>query len=153
MFAADGRTPLGVATNSGADLTEFFPMVKPMPKNKAHKITSPKNSMSILPVPNVISVSVSGSTSVALAGLIGSMFLSETSRPSWFNSNHECTKDTRDCKLYFAAEGSPFASNFWSPEKKSTGTGKTTVVFFSTPISVKVCRYRNCTLTGSVARR
>ena len=70
LFAADGRTPLGVATNSGADLTEFFPMVKPMPKNKAHKITSPKNSMSILPVPNVISVSVSGSNCATLAGLI-----------------------------------------------------------------------------------
>jgi hypothetical protein len=70
LFAADGRTPLGVATNSGADLTEFFPMVKPMPKNKAHRITSPKNRMSIFPVPKVISVSVSGSTSGALAGVM-----------------------------------------------------------------------------------
>jgi hypothetical protein len=32
----------------------------------------------------------------------------------------------------------------------SIGTGKTTVVFFSTPISVKVCRYRNGRATGSL---
>src|SRR5579871_202100 len=44
-------------------------------------------------------------------------------------------------------------SSFWMPEKKSTGTGNTTVVFFSTPISVRVCRYRNCTLTGSPESR
>jgi hypothetical protein len=43
---------------------------------------------------------------------------------------------------FAAAGGSPscLANNFGILEKKSTGTGKTTVVFFSTPISVKVCR-------------
>src|ERR1019366_2696723 len=44
--------------------------------------------------------------------------------------------------------GTP-ASNFCKPEKKSIGTGNTTVVFFSTPISVSVCRYRNWMLAGS----
>ena len=71
------------------------------------------------------------------------------------------TKDTNDPRFpshpYAVFTGaacpSPPPNNFWRPEKKSTGTGKITVVFFSTPISVRVCKYRNCTLTGSVASR
>src|SRR6185312_12807116 len=42
-------------------------------------------------------------------------------------------------RIYFGGAVS-FPSNFCIPEKKSTGTGKTTVVFFSTPISVSVCK-------------
>jgi len=38
-------------------------------------------------------------------------------------------------------------------EKMSTGTGKATVVFFSTPISGSVCRYRSGTLTGCSASK
>jgi hypothetical protein len=39
-----------------------------------------------------------------------------------------------------AASSPPLPNIFCNPEKKSTGTGKITVVFFSTPISVKVCK-------------
>jgi hypothetical protein len=46
---------------------------------------------------------------------------------------------------YFCLEGagalaSDFSKDLVMREKMSTGTGKTTVVFFSTPISVNVCR-------------
>ena len=42
--------------------------------------------------------------------------------------------------LSFAASS---FTRFCSPASRSTGTGKMMVVFFSTPISVKVCKYRN----------
>jgi hypothetical protein len=61
---------LGDGRSSGADLTEFLPMVNPMPKKIAHRITSPKNSASILPVPSVISVSVASSAGNVPKGLI-----------------------------------------------------------------------------------
>jgi hypothetical protein len=38
------------------------------------------------------------------------------------------------------ALASDFSRSLVMREKMSTGTGKTTVVFFSTPISVRVCR-------------
>lgn len=53
-------------------------------------------------------------------------------------------KDTASYAVFAGAAGAELAlgaaNNFWIPEKKSTGTGNTTVVFFSTPISVKVCK-------------
>jgi hypothetical protein len=75
---ADERVPVGAlgdGSNSTGDLTEFLPMENPMPKKIAHRITSPKNNASILPVPSVISVSVVLSTllgliRVALTGVI-----------------------------------------------------------------------------------
>jgi hypothetical protein len=71
LFGAEVRADvLGEGSNSGADLTEFLPMVKPMPKNIAHRITSPKKSASILPVPRVISVSTSSSAGNVPKGLI-----------------------------------------------------------------------------------
>src|SRR5205807_1779797 len=36
------------------------------------------------------------------------------------------------------------------PAMMSMGSGKTMVVFFSTPISVSVCRWRSCSVAGSV---
>ena len=70
---AEGRFPLDVlgdGSNSGADLTEFLPMEKPMPKNTAQRITRPKKMPSILPVPSVISVSLASSTRDELMGVI-----------------------------------------------------------------------------------
>ena len=65
-----GDDVLGEGSSSGADRTELLPMVKPMPKKMAHRITSPKNSASILPVPRVISVSVASSRGTVVTGLI-----------------------------------------------------------------------------------
>jgi hypothetical protein len=48
---------LGEGNNSAVDLPELWPIEYPIPKNVAHKITSPKNKANILPVPSVISVS------------------------------------------------------------------------------------------------
>ncbi len=73
---AEGRVPLeelGEGSSSGADLTEFLPIEKPIPKNTAHKITNPKNSASIFPVPRVISVSSFVLIVGALAGVIESL--------------------------------------------------------------------------------
>src|SRR5947207_8004383 len=118
------REVLGDGSSSALDFDELRPMEYPMPKKVAHKTTSAKNRASILPVPRVISVSseysVRGSRAgAAITGVI---------------------KSSR-VQIYFGGAVS-FPNNFCMPEKKPTGTGKTTVVFFSTPISVKVCRYR-----------
>jgi hypothetical protein len=102
--------------------TELLPSENPMPKKTAQSATSPKNRASILPVPNVISVSCDVAVVICTSSFLLPM---ETAQ-------------------LFAAAGaaspSGFANSFCMPEKKSTGTGKTTVVFFSTPISVNVCR-------------
>ena len=89
------------------------PKENPMAKKKAQTRTNAKKMASMRPVPSVISVSC-------------------------------CAVGMGSCvDLYFPAgtpgAGTP-ASNFCMPEKKSIGTGNTTVVFFSTPISVSVCR-------------
>ena len=91
----------------------LLPSEKPIEKKKAQTKTKPKKMASMRPVPRVISVSF---CAVAMGSRVD---------------------------LYFPAAaagvGAP-ASNFCRPEKKSIGTGNTTVVFFSTPISVSVCR-------------
>ncbi len=91
----------------------LLPSEKPIAKKKAQTRTRVKKSASMRPVPSVISVSC---CAVAMFSSVD---------------------------LYFPV-GAPgagtLASNFCMPEKKSMGTGKTTVVFFSTPISVSVCR-------------
>src|SRR6266568_9521869 len=61
-FTAVGRTPDadvtgGIASVVSAGFTEFLPSENPIPKKTAHRMTSPKNRASILPVPRVISVS------------------------------------------------------------------------------------------------
>jgi hypothetical protein len=61
---------LGDGKSSGAVLTEFFPIEKPIPKNSAHRTTSPKNKASILPVPSVISVSSDASHCEVVNGVI-----------------------------------------------------------------------------------
>jgi len=91
----------------------FRPSEKPMAKKTAQIRTKVKKMASMRPVPSVISVSC-----CAVGIVIG-------------------------VDLYFPADAAgvgTFASNFCMPEKKSIGTGNTTVVFFSTPISVSVCR-------------
>ena len=40
------------------------------------------------------------------------------------------------------------AGSFNNPCKRSSGTGKTIVLFFSAAISVRVCRYRSCSVAG-----
>ena len=89
------------------------PSEKPIAKKKAQTRTKLKKMASMRPVPRMISVSC------CAVGIVTSV------------------------DLYFPAGapgvGTP-ASNFCMPEKKSMGTGNTTVVFFSTPISVSVCR-------------
>ena len=121
----EGLEVLGEGSSSALDFVEPWPMEYPRPKKVAQRMTSPKNKASILPIPRVISVSseysVRGSRAgAAITGVI------KSSRVA----------------IYFCGAIS-FPNNFCIPEKKSTGTGKTTVVFFSTPISVSVCRYRN----------
>src|SRR6202521_2011666 len=125
VLTAEGRRlalVVGVAAGKSGDmiLTELLPRENPMPKKTAQSATSPKNRASILPVPSVISVS----SDVAVA------ICTSSSLPM-------------DAQLFAAPGESPpsgLANNFGMLEKKSTGTGKTTVVFFSTPISVKVWR-------------
>ena len=48
---------------------------------------------------------------------------------------------TRLC-VPLSARSGPYPQDFWLIQflRISIGTGKTTVVFFSTPISVRVCR-------------
>src|SRR5208282_4900657 len=102
-------------------LTELLPSEKPRPKKTAQSATSPKKRASILPVPRVISVSCDVAVVICTS--------------SWL--------PMEAAQLFAAAGAAPasgLANNFGILEKKSTGTGKTTVVFFSTPISVKVCR-------------
>jgi hypothetical protein len=73
LALADGRVlpeGPGDGSNSGADFTEFRPIENPMPKNTAHRITRPKKSASILPVPRVISVSVVSSSRIESTGVI-----------------------------------------------------------------------------------
>src|ERR1700733_7035434 len=126
VLTAEGRTALVTVVADGrsrdAILTELLPRENPMPKKTAHSATSPKNNASILPVPSVISVS----SDVAVA----------ISTSSWW-------VPVEAAQLFVAAGNAPpscLANNFGILEKKSTGTGNTTVVFFSTPISVNVCR-------------
>src|ERR1017187_767037 len=119
---------------AGSDLR---PSEYPSAKNSAQIPTRPKNRTNSLPVPRVISVSCEEAI-VQLQAIFGA---------------RNCSPPSSSAVFAGAAAPFPLPSNFCSPEKKSTGTGKITVVFFSTPISVRVCRYRNCTLTGSVASR
>jgi hypothetical protein len=120
VFAAEGRTiaagdPAGATAKLPAPaMAVLLPSEKPMAKKNAQTSTKTKKMASMRPVPIVISVSccaVDMGTSLA---------------------------------RYFPAAGAPgagtAASSFCMPEKKSIGTGNTTVVFFSTPISVSVCR-------------
>lgn len=62
---------LGEGNSSGATLAELLPIEKPIPKNTAHRTTSPKNKASILLVPRVISVSVTSSMRAAVKGAMG----------------------------------------------------------------------------------
>jgi len=119
FFPADGRTmAAGVAAVPLCEIpvtaaVVFLPSEKPMEKKMAQTSTKAKKMASMRPVPSVISVSC------CAVGILSSV------------------------DLYFpAAAGGvdAVASNFCIPEKKSIGTGNTTVVFFSTPISVSVCR-------------
>jgi hypothetical protein len=60
VLLAEGRGPLVVMTvdrSLARGLVVFLPSEKPIPKKTAHRITKPKNSASIFPVPSVISVS------------------------------------------------------------------------------------------------
>src|SRR3979490_1654494 len=126
VLTAEGRrlalVVVGVAAGKSEDmiLTELLPNEKPMPKKTAQTATSPKNRASILPVPSVISVSCDVAVVICTSSFLLPM----------------------EAAQLFAGAASPsgFANIFCMPEKKSTGTGNTTVVFFSTPISVKVCR-------------
>ena len=118
----EGLDVLGDGSNSAPDFVELWPIEYPKPKKVAHKITSPKNRASILPVPSVISVSSEYSVRGSRAGAAITGVIKSSRFP-----------------IYFGGAIS-FPKNFCIPEKKSTGTGKTTVVFFSTPISVSVCR-------------
>src|ERR1700730_268946 len=117
FLIAGGRTPaVGVeveAESSGdAILTEVLPNENPIPKKTAQIATSPKNRASILPVPSVISVSCD----VAVVMCVP----------------RRCYRRWRPQLFAGAGAASPsgFANIFCMPEKKSTGTGKTTVVFF-----------------------
>jgi len=106
--------PVGLSNPPATAIEVFLPSEKPMAKKKAQTSTNAKKRTSMRPVPSVISVSC---CAVGMGTGID---------------------------LYFAAGGlGTLASHFCMPEKKSTGTGNTTVVFFSTPISVNVCKYRN----------
>ena len=93
----------------------LLPSEKPMAKKKAQTSTKVKKMASMRPVPMVISVSC-------------------------------CSVDMSSRVVFYFPAGAlgaavdAVASSFCMPEKKSIGTGKTTVVFFSTPISVSVCR-------------
>jgi len=100
--------PAGALSKPALALAVFRPSEKPIAKKKAHTSTKAKKSTSMRPVPRVISVS--------------------------------CCAVGMETKvnLYLSAGAGTLASHFCMPEKKSTGTGNTTVVFFSTPISVSV---------------
>ena len=100
---------------SAPAIAVLLPSEKPMEKKNAQTSTKAKKIANMRPVPMVISVSC------CAVGMLSSV------------------------DLYFSAAAlgaavDAFASNFCMPEKKSIGTGNTTVVFFSTPISVSVCR-------------
>ena len=118
----DGLDVLGDGSSSALDFAEPCPTEYPRPKKVAQRITSPKNRASILPVPRVISVSSEYSVRGSRAGAAITGVIKSSRVP-----------------IYFGGAIS-FPNSFCIPEKKSTGTGKTTVVFFSTPISVSVCR-------------
>ena len=125
VLTAEGRAPpvltvVAAGRSGDAILTELLPRENPIPKKTAQSATSPKNRASILPVPSVISVSSSSRCHFYLVVVFDggcSALRSGSARL------HRVLRITSECS-----------------EKKSTGTGKTTVVFFSTPISVKVCR-------------
>ena len=101
---------------------DFLPSENPMAKKTAHTSTIPKKSASMRPVPSVISVSFSVALILPIVQAIACSY----------------RRSQEPVAGVLAAAWPP--SSFCMPEKKSTGTGNTTVVFFSTPISVSVCR-------------
>ena len=103
--------------------SDFRPSEYPTAKNSAQTPTRPKNRTNSLPVPSVISVSCV----VAIVQLQA-------------NFGARIARLLTSYGVFDFADPSPLPNSFCSPEKKSTGTGKITVVFFSTPISVRVCK-------------
>ena len=126
LFAAAGA---GVAGTAVADvsatvcLAELRPSEKPTASEMPHRITSPKKSVSNFPMPSVISVSLVTAAIVSCSCVI-------------ITPNYAPVLGSAS-----VAGGVDFgagAINFWMPASRSMGTGKMTVVFFSTPISVSV---------------
>ena len=116
------RTGCGLRGVAGGHRTHrAAPKRKPRPKKRPHSATRPKKRASILPVPSVISVSCEPILS-----------------PEGVSPSR--TEKVAPIRLLPELPPSPLPSIFCRPEKKSTGTGKMTVVFFSTPISVRVCK-------------
>src|SRR5580704_8180648 len=118
----------GFAAGKSEDmiLTELLPRENPMPKkNRADGYQSEKEGKHLAGAQSDFRVLRSGGCHFYLV----------------FTSSKLLPMDA--AQLFAGADAaspSGLANSFCIPEKKSTGTGKTTVVFFSTPISVRVCR-------------
>jgi hypothetical protein len=105
-----------------------WPMAYPSPKQSPQRRTRPKKMASSVPDPSV--------SSVSRRALTGSSSLSSKT-PLIYRLCHHCFRRSR--QDFGVSAGLAPASLFISV-KNSIGSGKTMVVFFSTPMSASVCR-------------